>query len=502
LATRSKPGNRDNEGDLLNALSVDLSDAGGCALIRRLTLRSRLALIAACTTAVTAVVVASFGYGLARRSVVGEVDASLLNDQQRFARRLMAKGAGLGLGMELPSTPIALVSGAGRILRSTSAGATSVDPADVEVARSSVAAHFSGRAISGRPYRFYSAAVSAPIEKAGQLARFSKSNGGPGLAIVVGRDVGRLQTQLDRLALGFKILAVLGVGLSGGAALVAVRAGTRSLKELHEITSAFAADGEYMRAAPTNGPPDIARLSVSFNAMLEAVGESRATQQRMIDDAAHELRTPLTSMQTNLDILERAHDLSKSDRAEVTQAILNQFRELRTLVNDLGLLAEQNINASKDFQMVDLRDVTSAALDRAQRRAITVNVHAELESFSVFAQPDALERAIVNVLDNAIKFSPANSVVTVVLRDGTLSIADQGSGIPEHERHRAFDRFWRSDEARKISGSGLGLAIVSDIIRDHRGSVEITESASGGTVVSLRLPHFSSSSSSALRTAT
>jgi two-component system, OmpR family, sensor histidine kinase MprB len=97
-------------------------------------------------------------------------------------------------------------------------------------------------------------------------------------------------------------------------------------------------------------------------------------------------------------------------------------------------------------------------------------------------------------LDNAIKFSPADSVVTVVLRDGTISIADQGPGIPEHERHRAFDRFWRSDDARKTSGSGLGLAIVSDIIRDHRGSVGITESTSGGTTVSLRLPHLSSSS--------
>jgi two-component system, OmpR family, sensor histidine kinase MprB len=285
LATRSKPANRENEGDLLNAFSVGLSDTGGCALIKRLTLRSRLALIAACTTALTAVVVASFGYGLARRSVVGEVDASLRNDQQRFARRLMAKGAGIGLGMELPSTPVALVSGAGKVLRSTAAGAMSVDPIDVEVASKTGVVRFTNRRISGRPFRFYSAPASAPLDKAGRLARFSKSNGGPGLAIVVGRDVGRLHSQLDKLALGFELLAVLGVGLSAGAALLVVRAGTRSLTSLHEITSSFAADGESTRDAPTHGPPDIARLSVSFNSMLEALRESRATQQRMIDDA-------------------------------------------------------------------------------------------------------------------------------------------------------------------------------------------------------------------------
>jgi two-component system, OmpR family, sensor histidine kinase MprB len=198
-------------------------------------------------------------------------------------------------------------------------------------------------------------------------------------------------------------------------------------------------------------------------------------------------------MQTNLDILARAHDLPRSDRADVTNALLCQFRELRALVDDLGLLAEQNSKAPNNFQTVDLRDIAVRALERAKRRATSVHVHAEFESFSVYAQPDALERAIVNVLDNAIKFSPEDSVVTVLLRDGTLSVADQGPGIPEHERRRAFDRFWRSDEARKASGSGLGLAIVSDIMREHRGSVEITESASGGTLVSLRLPHVGSS---------
>jgi two-component system, OmpR family, sensor histidine kinase MprB len=449
--------------------------------------------MAACTTALTALVVASFGYGLARRSVVGEVDASLRNDQQRFARRLMAKGGGIGLGMELPSTPIALVSGAGRVLRSTAAGATSIDPIDFEIASEGGTSQFTNRRISGRPYRFYSASAGTPVDSAGRLARFSKSNNGPGLAIVVGRDVGRLRTQLDSLALGFELLAALGVGLSAGAALLVVRAGTRSLTALHEITSSFAVDDQSTRDAPTHGPPDVARLSVSFNSMLESLRESRATQQRMIDDAAHELRTPLTSMQTNLDILARAHDLPRPDRAEVTDALLSQFRELRALVDDLGLLAEQNSKAPKDFQTVDLRDVSVRALERAKRRANSVHVNAELESFSVFAQPDALERAIVNVLDNAIKFSPADSVVTVVLRDGTLSIADHGPGIPEHERLRAFDRFWRSDDARKTSGSGLGLAIVSDIMREHRGSVEITESTSGGSVVSLRLPHVVSS---------
>jgi two-component system, OmpR family, sensor histidine kinase MprB len=467
-----------------------------------MTLRSRLAFIAALTTALTAIVVATFGYALARQSVSGEVDSSLRKDQQRFARRLLSRGGGIGLGVELPSSPIALVSGAGKVLRSTASGAASVDPIDIEIAGERRSARFTNRVVSGRRFRFFTAPVEARKDGAGRLARLTKSNGGPGLAIVVGHEVGGLDAQLNRLSLGFGLLAALGVGLSAVAALLAVRAGTRSLSELHEITSSFAADGESMRAAPTNGPPDIARLSVSFNTMLEALRESRATQQRMIDDAAHELRTPLTSMQTNLDILARARDLAECERTEITDALLSQFQELRALVDDLGLLAEQNTNIPKNFQMVDLRDVSFRALQRAQRRATSVRLHADLESFSVLAQPDALERAIVNVLDNAIKFSPAESLVTVVLRDGVLTIADQGPGVPEHERDRAFDRFWRSEETRNTSGSGLGLAIVADIVREHRGSVEISDNACGGALVSIHLPHFSGGSSFTLHRTT
>ncbi len=457
-----------------------------------MTLRSRIALIAAATTALTAIVVTIFGYGLARNSVAGEVDSSLRNNQQRFARRLLSRGGGIGLGVELPSTPIALVSGAGKVLRSTASGSASVEPIDIEIASEEESAQFSNRVIAGRRYRFLTAPVQARKDNTGRLARLSKSNGGPGLAIVIGHDVGAMNTQLERLSFGFVLLGLLGIALSAVAALVAVRAGTRSLTELHEITSSFSARGESMRSVPITGPPDIARLSMSFNTMLDSLRESRASQQRMIDDAAHELRTPLTSMQTNLDILARARGLSDSERTEITDALLNQFHELRALVDDLGILAEQHTHVPQDFRMVDLRDISCRAMERAQRRTTSVQLQAQFESFSVLAQPELLERAIVNVLDNAIKFSPADSLVTVSLRDGILSIADQGPGVPEHERHRVFDRFWRSDETRSTSGSGLGLAIVSDIVREHRGSVELTENAGGGSLVSIRLPHSSS----------
>ncbi len=455
-----------------------------------MTLRSRLAILAAVTTALTAIVVATFGAELARRSIVAEVDASLREDHARHARRLEATGVNLGLAQELESTPIALVTGRGRILRSTKAGAASFDASDAKVAQGSGPGQFSDRVFESRRYRFYSAPVRTTATNGGPVARADLANGGPGLALVVGRDVEGMYRQLRRLRVGFLTLGLGGVTLSTLAALLAVRVGTRPLKELNEIVQEIATEGDSPKQAPTRGPSDIARLSANVNTMIESLRESKATQQRMIDDAAHELRTPLTSMQTNIDILARAVDLDPTVRSDIVSALLNQFRELRVLVDDLGLLAEQHERQSGSFISLDLAEVTDRAVERARGRTANTTVTAELHPFSVFGQPDQLERAIINVLDNAIKWSPPGGVVTVVLRDGELRISDQGPGVPIHERERVFDRFWRATETRNTPGSGLGLSIVAEIVGRHRGTVEFGESDDGGALVTIRLPHF------------
>lgn len=457
-----------------------------------MTLRSRLALLVAVTTALTAIVVATFGAELARRSVVAEVDASLMRDHDRFARRLSTTGTSLGLGQELESTPVVLVTGRGRVLRSTKAGATSFDALDVKIALREEPAQFSDRELDGRPYRFYSASVRSSATNGGPVARADPANGGPGLALAVGRDVQAMQLQLRRLRVGFATLGLGGVTLSALAALIAVRLGTRHLKELNEIVQAIATEGDSPKRAPTRGPSDIAKLSANVNTMIESLRESRLTQQRMIDDAAHELRTPLTSMQTNLDILARADDLDPTVRADIVSALLNQFQELRLLVDDLGLLAEQHDRQAGSSFCIDLADVVSRAVERARTRTTGVTFSSELHSFSVLGEPDQLERAIVNVLDNAIKWSPPGGAVTVVLSDGELRISDQGPGVPPQERARVFDRFWRSSDTRGTPGSGLGLAIVAEIVKQHRGTVEFGESSDGGALVTIRLPHFSS----------
>ncbi len=454
-----------------------------------LTLRSRLAIVSAATTALAAIAVSLFGYALARSSIVNEIDSSLVRDHSRFAHRLESKGTGIGIIRDVDTAPIALVNGDGRVLRSTTTGASSVNTTDGTVASGKQDKLFSNREVDGKPFRFYSAGVSAPLETGGRLARFDRSSGGAGLAIVVGRNVEAARAQLGNLAVGFSLLALAGTSLSAIVAFFAVRRETRPLDSLHLMVQAISTDGDSPFTAPLNGPTDIAQLSAGVNTMLESLRDSRATQQRMIDDAAHELRTPLTSMQTNLDILARADQLDPAVRADIVRALLDQFRELRTLVDDLGLLAEDHLGKPRAFEPLDLSEIANQAVARAQRRGGVIRVNADLQPFSVLGDRDRLERAIINILDNAIKWSPPHEVVSVTLRDGELQVADAGPGVEPDQRAQVFDRFWRATDTRNTPGSGLGLAIVADVVAEHCGTVEFGESSAGGALVTVRIPH-------------
>jgi two-component system, OmpR family, sensor histidine kinase MprB len=165
--------------------------------------------------------------------------------------------------------------------------------------------------------------------------------------------------------------------------------------------------------------------------------------------------------------------------------VSGQLQELSQLTGELRLLAHDDPVA----EPVDVRldEVVGRAIRRASRRG-RHTVSSELQPWTLTGNPDALERAVLNLLDNAIKFSPPDSTVEVRLCEGLLEITDQGPGIPEHEHSQVFQRFWRSPSARAMPGSGLGLAIVADVVAGHGGSVGVGRSATGGAVLSVRLP--------------
>jgi two-component system sensor histidine kinase MprB len=224
--------------------------------------------------------------------------------------------------------------------------------------------------------------------------------------------------------------------------------------------------------------------------MLGALDASRHQQAQLVSDAGHELRTPLTSLRTNVEFLTRAPTMPDADRTEVLRDINAQVEELTTLVGDLVELARQDETQPEPTE-IRLDNLVARAVERARRRAPSLVFDVDLTAGSVRAQPPLLERAVLNVLDNATKWSPAGGTVSVRLRrheHWTLEVRDHGPGIAAEDIPKVFDRFYRAETARAMPGSGLGLAIVNQVVRTHDGTVAIERPADGGTLVRIELP--------------
>ncbi|HEX2297675.1 MAG TPA: ATP-binding protein, partial [Pseudonocardiaceae bacterium] len=205
----------------------------------------------------------------------------------------------------------------------------------------------------------------------------------------------------------------------------------------------------------------------------------------------------LTSMRTNLELLAAASrpgapTLPDSERAEILDDVQAQVAELSTLVGDLVELAREDAPMVV-HEPLELTDVVMRALERARRRAGDVEFVPMLVPWALVGDATALERAVLNLLDNAAKWSPPGATVTVRLAPtgrGTaaLQVADAGPGIAEADLPYVFERFYRSPTARTQPGSGLGLAIVAQVAARHGGSIRAGRSEMGGTLMTLELP--------------
>ncbi|MFD2398713.1 sensor histidine kinase [Prauserella oleivorans] len=318
---------------------------------------------------------------------------------------------------------------------------------------------------------------------------------GPGQALVLAQSLEPTEHTLKDLS--FVLL------LFGGAGIVVARRGTAvartALRPVERLTSATerVASTMDLRPIPVTGDDELSRLTHSFNTMLSAVAESQERQRQLVADAGHELRTPLTSLRTNLELLLSASRqgspaLAEDVRAEIEADIRGQLDELTQLIGDLVELARDS-GPQQHVERVDLAEVVERALDRARRRAGDTEFDVELQPWVLTGDPGVLERAVLNLLDNAVKFSPHGSTVTVRLRqlgDGTavVEIGDAGPGIAPEDLPKVFERFYRSREARTLPGSGLGLAIVKQAAERHGGTVYAGSNPDGGALMTIRLP--------------
>ena len=289
--------------------------------------------------------------------------------------------------------------------------------------------------------------------------------------------------------------------LGAGAVLVAAGlaawlAGTRALSPLRGIVSAaarVAEEGDFSRRLPEDPrDPEVARLTATFNRLIQRVDEVLVAQRQFVADTSHELKTPLTTINGNLEVVEQAP--SAEERNEILRETRQEVRRMARLVRDLLVLAEVGEPGGRERRPVRLDQLTHAVVGRvAGGRASRVRVVAE--PVVVSGDEDRLGQVVGNLLQNALRYaSTAPGAVQVRVARGPaearLVVEDDGPGLPADALERVFDRFYRVDRARSRAqgGTGLGLAIVRHITETHGGRVWAENRPGGGARFCVRLP--------------
>lgn len=326
----------------------------------------------------------------------------------------------------------------------------------------------------------------ATVEIDGERFRVHTVGGTFG-AVQVSRSLGETDRVLQDVRQRTLLLVFL---ISVLAAVVGwVLAGTVAapLRRLTSAATEVERSGDLDVSLPESGDDEVGRLGSAFASMLAALRRSQGEQQRLVQDAGHELRTPLTSLRTNLAVLRRHPDMDAEMQERILEDLDGEVGELTELVNELVAAASGDL-ADQPPQELDLGDVARRIGERVgRRRGRTVVVDVQRPAL-VFAPLTGVERALTNLVENAVKFDRSGGEIRVEVAAGTVTVLDHGPGIPAEDLSLVFDRFHRATASRTLPGSGLGLAIVREVVEHHGGTVHAANRAGGGAAVGFTLP--------------
>jgi two-component system sensor histidine kinase MprB len=532
-----------------------------------MSLRRRVALLAAAAVAIAVVLASALAYLLVAHQLRGQVDSQLRDRYGPFISRFKhdtAEGLAPFLSGQaarrnpfgnIPPRPNQvqgyqqLVSSGGSVLFSRGGVTLPVSAATRALAAKGSGSFFENTYAGGIHLRILVEGIRPAAA------------GYPGLAAQLAQPLTEDDHLLRRLRLILLLIALGGIALAALLGRLVADAVVAPVGRLTRAAEHVARTRDLSERIDTAGPEqvgnadEIGRLAVSFNAMLDALQRSMSAldasvhaQRQLVADASHELRTPITSLRTNIEILQQAPTIDPADREQLFAEVIEQIEELTLLVGDLIDLARGD-EPSAQTEDVRLDQVVCEAAERARRHAVWSGADhpllTELTPIVLPGVPDRLGRAVNNLIDNAVKYSPPGVPVEIRLavagrpparagrsaveaskrsvagvdrsaRTGRsaveaskrsvagversaaaapplagaeLTVRDHGPGIAAEDLPHIFDRFYRGAEARGRPGSGLGLAIVRQVVEQHGGAIAAEAAPGGGTLMRVRLPH-------------
>jgi two-component system, OmpR family, sensor kinase len=449
------------------------------------TLRARLTLW---YTAVLALVLLAFGlavYALLSLSLIRQIDATLnvAADEIRLAFRREVEGIRLPpMALDLTANVYVQIwdTGGNLVVQNVTVAETPFDPARLELAQ----AAFSEVTFEEIHLRVLTYPLVAQPE---------------------GTVVGTMQLASPLTTVDEAQHALLVLLLSGGlmavmlAALVGWTTAAAALRPLEQVTQTalqITRADDLSRRIPLSGPAqgEVGRLILAFNETLERLENLFETQRRFLADVSHELRTPLTTILGNLDLMRKMGQLD----AESLEAISSETQRMRRLVQDILVLTQAE-SGKLPLGSAEL-ELDTLVLEVFQQSKVLAKERVEVrlgqeDQARVMGDRDRLKQVLLNLMSNAIEYTPPGGTVTLGLACvgdwARVTVSDTGPGIPQDELPHIFERFYRVDRSRKRTGqggAGLGLSIAYWITRSHDGRLEVASEVGKGTTFSVWLP--------------
>ncbi len=442
-----------------------------------MSLRTRFAILTSVLVLVVVTAVAIGAYYVSAQQLRGEVDRSLTQRMTQIRDALLE--AEQLLPGERVRNPVAesfmqtefdaitqLVDVDGRILISYGRVDIPITARDLKMALGSNENYHSTVRIEARTYRVLT--ISFP----------------EGGLLQVAKDMQDIESAKNGMRFWFIIIGAIGFILAAFVGWLFARRVSKPIEDLASTADVVARTQNLEQRIDIQGDTEVQQLAGSFNTMLGALSESVSKQRQLIQDASHELRTPLTSLRANTELLQRP-GLSEQDRISILEDMRKEVDELAELSTELSDLASDQ-RSLENPAIIDLGELAEDVADRARRRTTGTITVISSGDVTVVARQQQLERAVTNLVDNAIKFSPVGSSIEIYAHDKQIEVRDHGPGIADADKPHVFDRFYRATATRSMPGSGLGLAIVRQCADDNLATVYLNDAPGGGTIIGFR----------------
>lgn len=396
--------------------------------------------------------------------------------------QMMARDAFLRDFSEIPGMVVVLMDRTGNIIGSS----VTIDRSDQKLTQlfeqvsNSKSSHITDHTISGLKMRFW----VDPIYKDNQLLG----------VVFVGHPIDVIEKSLTNLLtiLGTVFTVFLIPTVFGGYFLA--KSAISPIASISEKLKKISSENLDERVTTPDTNDEIRELAVTFNGLLDRLSQAFKMERQFIGNVAHELKTPLATQRSNIEVI-RSKDRDKKEYIKaLDETLIDNQKMAKTFENILDL-AWSEAEVATHFETFNLSELAEEIRELAVKMAFSKNIQITgktAPNVNIHGKRDKLFHAIVNIVDNAIKYTPDKGSVLIslhkTLRKVYLQIKDNGIGISKKDIPRVFERFYRGSKNQKTSGSGLGLAIAHAIISSHHGKIDIESKVGQGTLVSISFP--------------